>query len=169
MPLSYDTNPVHVAEVEITSEFILTEVATALGADILSVGQVIPLLKQGTKYNPTMGTLYLADSVYLAIQPHLSHPSSSTGLENALSLCRTHYESTVNGVPTLNNSSSPTMMSEEPSSVSKPVTLTLKGQQKPNTLTKVPPKKSSQSLKPKKKPIPTNPLWAQLVENPQWS
>lgn len=155
MPSSLNTSHAQSAEVEITSEFILTVLATALGVGLVDVGQAIPLLKQGTTYDKVAKKIYITPSTYLAIQPLISHPQSSTGLNEVLSQCQMYYESDADGPPISNNLSSPTMTKQETSSAYKPATLTLTGQLKPNTLTKATPKKSSRSSKKKENPFTT--------------
>ena len=170
MPSSLNTFHAQSVEVEITSGPILTALAIALGVDFTDVEQAIPLLKQGTKYNMMNRCVFLQPSVYQAIQPLISHPQSSDGLNGVITMCKMSYGSDVDGVHTSNNLSSPTMTNQETSSAYKPVTLTLTGQLKPNTLTKAPPKKSSRSSKSSKMTAAINPsFWGSaLVSNAQW-
>ena len=141
-----------VVGVEITSLSILMEVATALGASTADVAHVAGLLKGGklkVTPNPISQTTYMTmeHSAWEEIQPFISPQSLLTGSEALTSLSKKLYTYYVDGTLQENNSSSPSMTQQENSDSYKPVTLTLTGKLKPNTLTKVARKKSSPSSK----------------------
>ena len=147
MPSSLNTPPAPDVVVEITSGSILMSLATALGADSQNVVHVAALLKQGTTYNRKERIVEITTSVSHMIAPLCSLPTSQSGLQNTLSVLKIVYPYDADIPLPETNLSSPTMTNKEPLSAYKPVTLTLTGQLKPNTITKVQRKKSSPSSK----------------------
>jgi hypothetical protein len=151
LPSLSDTVHALVAEVEITSPSILTEVAIALGVSTLFVDHAVDLLKiAGVKFVPhplmQTGSLKITSAgMWAQIYP-LCSPSVLLHSSPAMaSLLVKLYELHVAGVLHENNSSLDTMTNMDNSNSYKPVTLTMKGKLKPSTLTKVARKKSSQS------------------------
>lgn len=150
LPNSLDTSPVLNVDHEITSEYILTNLAIALGVGTQDVAAAVALLKTGgVKFQMPQGIMRIENSHYLAIQPLISLPTSLSGFEAILSRLKMFFELGVGGPITFNSLFFPIPMNTETLSAYKPVTLTLTGKLKPSTLTKVPRKKSSPSSKPK--------------------